>query len=140
MGKSFLQLEQGVMSDTAHGNDRPEDPVEAASRWAAKLVERAYRGLGDSVDEAMKRVARDARVPRSVLWALRYRPPKDLGARAYVALRATYRNELLRQGAKLELDIEIARRLPQTDARRDLIAESEALLGSVRSELQGLGQ
>lgn len=59
--------------------------VEEAAHWARTLVHAESRRPGD-YGNAMRRVARKARVPFSALWALHYRLPKSVGVEIYVAL------------------------------------------------------
>lgn len=105
--------------------------VDEATGWANALVSRVYRGPGDTVEAAMHRAEQKFGVPAAVLWALRYRRPKALLAGIYLSLKAAYEAECNRQEAKLAHELAITKTLPATPARLRLIAETEALLGSV---------
>lgn len=138
MRKRRLQNVQAEMSELSFA-DSEEDYLGKARHWADAVIEQAHRESDVPVEDAIVAAARKSKIPRSVLWALRYRPPKELGVRVFFQLKRAYRQILQRQEAKLELEIEVARHLPHTDARSGLIAESEAVLRSVRRELAELG-
>ena len=108
--------------------------VDSAAGWADALIRREHKGPGDTLDAARHRVARKHRIPERTLWALRYRRPKDLLASVFVALYRAHQIECERQEARLRHELEITKALPATPARLALIAETEALLGSLESE------
>lgn len=91
--KIRLKSEQKRMSPTVF--------VDQASEWANHLVRRESRGPGD-VENAMRRIEARYGVPYSVLWALRYRRPKDLTVSVYAHLHAVYMAEIDRQQRLLE--------------------------------------
>ena len=80
--------------------------VAEASDWAKKMVRRDSRGSGDS-GRAMAAVARRCGVTPSLIWALHYRPPKNLLVTAYFALASQYRDECEKQRKLLEHEIEV---------------------------------
>lgn len=53
--------------------------VSRAQTWADDLIRWEATGWGDA-GNAMRRVATRARVPFSKLWALKYRPPKEIAS------------------------------------------------------------
>lgn len=63
--------------------------VEQASKWASGLVRSESRGPGD-LDNAMRRIGRKHGISYAILWALRYRQPKDIPASVFFALRGAY--------------------------------------------------
>lgn len=90
--------------------------VEEAKGWADFLVRREFRGPGDTLDAAMARCERKHRIARSVLWGLRYRPPKDMMVSLYMRLRSAYEAELTKLDQRIEEEIRKAELLG-TDAR-----------------------
>lgn len=105
--------------------------VDEAASWADLLVKREHRGPGDTLDAARSRAARKHKLPEQVLWALRYRKPKRIWADLYKRLELAVAAEIQSQEARLAHELEITRALPPTEARLALIAETEALLGSM---------
>jgi hypothetical protein len=95
----------------ARGAKMSDAYVSEARDWADFLVSREFRGPGDTVDAAMARCERRHQVPRSVLWSLRYRRPKDMLVSAYMALRAAYEAELTRLDQRLEEELRRAEQL-----------------------------
>lgn len=72
------------------------DGVGEAQIWARELVRREMRGPGD-VGNAMRRLGQRYGIEYSVLYSLRYRPPKDIVVSVYERLRAAYLAECDRQ-------------------------------------------
>ncbi len=66
---------------------------------AADLVRWRSTQSGDT-RRTMEAIARDIHVPFAKLWALRYRPPKDIGASIYAAIEAAHAAETARQADK----------------------------------------
>lgn len=75
--------------------------VEEASTKASWLVRREVRGPGDLLP-AMTRIESRYGIPYSVLWALRYRKPRDLLVSTYARIIAAYDAECERQRRLLE--------------------------------------
>ena len=78
--------------------------VDHAGEWAKALVTRESRGPGD-MEGAMRRVATRYGLPWRTLWALRYRPPKDIAASIYLTLQDAYRRECERQFKALQHEL-----------------------------------
>jgi len=95
--KKFLRMEQKMSS-----------AVIEAKVWIGAMVQREMRGTGD-LDNAMDRLARRHHLPRSVLWSLRYRPPKDIFASVYLSIKAAYEAEIERQAGLLVHELEITK-------------------------------
>lgn len=89
--------------------------VAQAQGWADFLVRKEFRGPGDTVDAAMARCERKHRISRSVLWGLRYRPPKDMMVSLYMRLRSAYEDELGKLDQRIEEELRKAELLG-TDA------------------------
>ena len=68
-------------------------------RWEA-------RGPGDTAN-AMRRIAARAAVPFGKLWALRYRPPKEIASHVLARIEAAHSAERERQLKRLAHDVEI---------------------------------
>lgn len=63
----------------------------------------------------MRRVASRIGVPYSTLWALRYRPPKDMMVSVYQKIQMALEAERQRQLKRLIHDIEITKAISGTD-------------------------
>lgn len=79
-----------------------------ARGWARDLVLRESRGPGDT-DNAMRRVEARYGISFGVLWALRYRAPKDIMASVYFRLRAAYEDACERQLRALQHELTVAK-------------------------------
>lgn len=79
--------------------------VDQARDWAREIVNADVRGPGD-LENAMRRVEQRYGLPFASLWALRYRPPKDVGVSIYTKLQAAHADVCERQMRKFrdELD------------------------------------
>ena len=108
--------------------------VDEAASWADLLVRREHRGPGDTIDAARQRAARKHKLPEQALWALRYRKPKRIWADLYKKLEMAVAAEIKSQEARLAHELEITKSLPPTATRLALIAETEAVLGSMASQ------
>lgn len=104
------------MSDAAY--------VDRAVVWSKELTRLKGTGASDT-ENAMRRVEREYGIDYGVLWALRYRKPKDILTTWYFRLKSAYETELQRQMRKLEHEAQITKALsPDSDA----VASAEAFL------------
>lgn len=114
------------------GKREMSEAVQEAQKWANALVLRESRGPGD-LPNAMDRIERRYGVARGLIWALRYRPPKDILMGAYLSVRNAYLADCERQKRLLEHEIAITKATLGTDAEVDeaeaLVAEMEAKVG-----------
>jgi len=97
-----------------------------AKGWARDLVARESRGPGDT-ENAMRRIEQRYGISFGVLWALRYRAPKDIMASVYFRLNAAYLDACARQMKALEHDISIAKALGGAD--HHFVASAAAFVG-----------
>lgn len=67
--------------------------VELAAHWVNLMVKQEAKCPGDAIN-AMRRISNRHSVPYSLLWSLKYRPPKDLYVSAFEKLEAAYDKEL----------------------------------------------
>ena len=121
MSKIPLRQEQEVFDGEA--------VVDEAAHWAEALLQRTYRGPGDTIEAASYRAEQKYGVPAQTFWALRYRKPKDILASIYRTLQSAYEAECGRQEARLRHELELVKALPRNEARQVLIDETEAALG-----------
>jgi hypothetical protein len=63
--------------------------VDEAAAWAHWLISDECQKAGAYLD-AMRRVAEIFSIPYGTLWALKYRPPKSIGAEDYFAIMSAY--------------------------------------------------
>lgn len=82
-----------------------DSTVSEATRWLDGLLSRELAFYGDTKGDALDRLARRLRQPRSRLWALCYRPPKEIAASLFVALKCAYDADAARERQKLESEI-----------------------------------
>jgi hypothetical protein len=82
--------------------------VYQAKGWADSLVRAESRGPGDT-ENAMRRIEQMWGVPYGVLWALRYRPPKDISASVLLAIFNAHEAMCERQRKKYEHELAISR-------------------------------
>lgn len=109
-------------------------PGYEAAEWADKLIKKAHRGPGDTVDAAMHRVSTKHRIDHGTLWRLRYRKPEDVMASVWKQLKAAYEAEIGRQEAKLAHELEITKTLRGTHASPSPAeVEAEAVLRARRT-------
>lgn len=94
------QKQEGAMSDASYVTD--------ARNWADYLIRAEFRGPGDTIDAAMGRLERRHRIGRSLLWGLRYRPPKDMLVSLYMRLRDAYEAEIAKLDRRLSDEIRLA--------------------------------
>ena len=124
MSKNRLRREQ-IVSE-AH--------VVHAQRWAGALVEREFRGPGDTIDAAMWRAERKWGIERGTFWALRYRPPREIFVSVYMRLKAAYEVEIERQEARLQHELTLTKAALGNAATSTAIREAEALLRKTEGE------
>ena len=107
--------------------------VTEASGWAELLLQRTYRGPGDTIEAASYRAEQKYGVPANTFWALRYRKPSGILAHIYLRLKAAYEAECGRQEARLRHELELAKALQGSPTMEAAIREAEAALGSAES-------
>jgi hypothetical protein len=118
VSKNPLRQEQEVYDGEAVVND--------AAGWAEALLQRTYRGPGDTIEAATYRAEQKYGVPAQTFWALRYRKPKDILASIYRTLEAAYEAECGRQEARLRHELEVAKALKGNPSLAAAISEAEA--------------
>lgn len=79
-----------------------------ARNWAEFLIRAEFRGPGDTIDAAMGRIERRHGIGHSLLWGLRYRPPKDIMVSLYMRLRDAYEAEIAKLDRRLSDEIRVA--------------------------------
>jgi hypothetical protein len=104
-----------------------ETYVHEAQRWATALLEREHRGPGDTLDAAMWRAEQKWGIDRATFWSLRYRPPREMFVSVYMRLRQAYEMECVRQEARLQHELMLAKAAGFHAANSSLVAEAEAL-------------
>ena len=105
-----------------------------AAQWAEALLQRSYRGPGDTIEAASYRAEQKYGVPAQTFWALRYRKPTGILAHIYLTLKSAYEAECGRQEARLRHELELAKALGGSATMEAAIREAEAALGSAQGE------
>jgi hypothetical protein len=118
VSKNPLHREQGVSETYVH----------EAQRWASALLEREHRGPGDTLDAAMWRAQQKWGIDHSTFWSLRYRPPREMFVSVYMRLRHAYEFECVRQEARLQHELMLAKAAGLNAATSPAVRETEALL------------
>jgi len=120
VSKTSLRREQSVSETYVH----------EAQRWASALLEREHRGPGDTLDAAMWRAEQKWGIERSTFWSLRYRPPREIFTSVYMRLRQAYEMECVRQEARLQHELMLAKAAGFHAANSTVVAEAEAILAA----------
>jgi hypothetical protein len=120
VSKSRLSQEQSVSETYVH----------EAQRWASALLEREHRGPGDTLDAAMWRAEQKWGIDHSTFWSLRYRPPREIFTSVYMRLRQAYEMECVRQEARLQHELMLAKAAGFHAANSTAVREAEALLAA----------
>lgn len=79
--------------------------VDQSRAMARDIVNADVRGPGD-LENAMRRVEARFGIPFSALWALLYRPPKDIGVSIYARLQAAHESVREAQMRKYQDELE----------------------------------
>jgi hypothetical protein len=124
VSKTSLRREQSVSETYVH----------EAQRWASALLEREHRGPGDTLDAAMWRAEQKWGIDHSTFWALRYRPPREMFVSVYMRLRQAYEMECVRQEARLQHELMLAKAVGLHAATSPAVREAQALLGAKESK------
>jgi hypothetical protein len=120
VSKTSLRREQSVSETYVH----------EAQRWASALLEREHRGPGDTLDAAMWRAEQKWGIDRATFWSLRYRPPREMFVSVYMRLRQAYEMECVRQEARLQHELMLAKAAGFHAANSTVVAQAEALLAA----------
>jgi len=115
--------------------------VDVASNYAARLLEREYRGPGDNTEDAMRRIEAKTGVSYWSLWSLRYKRPKTVRADIFQQLQQAYLALCEKDFASLkhELAVEQAISGEPHDSYADLETEVAALAEKIRRAKTRLG-
>lgn len=92
----------------------PSHDVSLARQLNSDLIRWEAEGWGDA-GNAMSRVARRVGIPLGKLWALKYRPPKQIASHVLSQLAAAHTAERERQMRKLANDVTLTARVAGTD-------------------------
>ncbi|WP_345820159.1 hypothetical protein ABC766_29570 [Methylobacterium fujisawaense] len=84
----------------------PDADVMRARSAFDELLRFETRGPGDTAN-AMRRIATRAAIPFGKLWALRYRPPKEIASHILARIEAAHAAECERQLRRLAHDVEV---------------------------------
>lgn len=75
--------------------------TDVAQKWVESMVLRETRKPGDTVN-AMRRLSERYKIPYSLLFSLKYRPPKDLWVSEFEKLEAAYNDSIRRAVTALD--------------------------------------
>lgn len=103
--------------------------VSDARRWSAGLIERERR-KGSKVPAALRDIADRLGIDHGDLWALRYRPPRDIMTSVYMRLKAAYEAECERQEARLAHELMLTKAAGYDATTSSAVAQAEAFLAS----------
>lgn len=107
--------------------------VADARHWAGALIEREHRGPGDTIGAAMWRAEQKWGIERSTFWSLRYRPPREIFVSVYMRLKQAYETECVRQEARLQHELMLAKASGLDADNSTAYREAQALLRKTES-------
>lgn len=88
--------------------------IDRARQWSDDLVRWEATGWGDSKN-AMRRISTRTGIPFGKLWALRYRPPKEIASHVLSRLQAAHAAAQERELRKLAHDVTLTARVAGPD-------------------------
>ncbi|MBN4095615.1 hypothetical protein [Methylobacterium sp. OT2] len=103
----------------------PDADVMRARSAFDELLRFEVRGPGDTAN-AMRRIATRAAIPFGKLWALRYRPPKEIASHVLARIEAAHAAECERQLRRLAHDVQVTTAV--AGAAHPAVAEAQAVL------------
>ena len=103
----------------------PNQDIARAQDRFADLVRWEAHGWGDA-GNAMRRIATRTSIPFGKLWALKYRPPKEIASHILARLEAAHAAERERQLRKLADEVTLTARVAGSD--HAAVRAAEALL------------
>ena len=127
MRKKHLQKGQRELAGEAKMSS--DVVVSNARNWADTIVMREYQGPGQ-MERAMERASQKTGIDYSILWSLRYRPPKDVWASVYLKLKCAYEDEVARQTRLYEHERAV---LDATDTK--MVRAADAVAGRNKEAL-----
>lgn len=99
--------------------------IERARQWSDDLVRWEATGWGDA-GNAMRRISTRTGIPFGKLWALRYRPPKEIASHVLSRLQAAHAAAQERELRKLAHDVTLTARVAGSD--HAAVAKASAVL------------
>jgi hypothetical protein len=144
-GLSAAMLEEAVerlKADAVSRRHAPKADTSFATILAVRTLIDCAKREGLSTEDAIGKVASDADVGRSLVWALCYRPPADVWTSDYARIAAATFKAAGKPGFTVDeipssitlrlvvLQLRHARGLPEIENRAALISEAEASLGT----------
>jgi hypothetical protein len=89
-----------------------QDALEVARQMAVAILDREYRGVGDTLDAAMHRVEARHGIKRNLLKRLRYRGEKsDIWAGEYLHVKSVYEQQTVRDASRQQHESRVAMRV-----------------------------
>ncbi|MCJ2107884.1 hypothetical protein MKK70_21395 [Methylobacterium sp. E-041] len=110
--------------------------ISRAQSFTDELLRWEIRGPGDTAN-AMRRIATRSALPFAKLWALRYRPPKEIASHVLARIEAAHAAELQRQLRKLAHDVQVTAAVAGPAHRA--VRAGEALLRAADGGPEGAG-
>jgi hypothetical protein len=124
------QSERQEMTDIS-AMEIETDPIKLrddARRWGIELWKAVKRQTEAKNDHAMEAAARMAGVSPSLLWKLKYRPPKGVDVSVYNRLKLAHARYVKSPEATIAENLAELKALPPTPARTRLLASMEEYL------------
>ncbi|MBA9063099.1 hypothetical protein GGQ91_002487 [Methylobacterium fujisawaense] len=112
----------------------PDADVMRARSAFDELLRFESRGPGDTAN-AMRRIATRAAIPFGKLWALRYRPPKEIASHVLARIEAAHAAAKRQQLERLAHDVAITAHI--AGAAHPAVREGEALLRAAGGPAEG---
>lgn len=121
------------MTDVSSIETDPDKLLADARQWAGELCKSVKRQTDAKADAVLNTAARLAGVAPSLLWKLKYRPPRGVDVSVYNRLKVAHARYVKSPEATIAENLQALRDLP-ADPRRDrLLASMEEFLRASES-------
>jgi hypothetical protein len=133
MDKNELPEGQKMTDMTAIETD-PEKLLADARTWAKELCGAVKRQTDAKADAVLNTAARFAGVAPSLIWKLKYRPPKEVSVSVYNRLKLAHARYVKSPEATIAENLAALRSLPTNPARDRLMAGMEEYLRTAQGK------
>ena len=122
------------MTDMTAIETDPDKLLADAQGWAKELCKAVKRQTDAKADAVLNTAARMAGVAPSLIWKLRYRPPKGVDVSVYNRLKLAHARYVKSPEAIIAENLAELKALPSTPARARLVAGMEEYLRTAQGE------
>ena len=122
------------MTDISAIETDPVKLLDDARNWAKELCKAAERQTDAKADAVLHTASRWAGVTPSLIWKLKYRPPKKVDVSVYNRLKLAHARYVKSPEATIAENLAALKALPSTPARDRLLAGMEEYLRTAQGE------